>query len=148
MKLIMCIWVLAFLAVCAVQDLKAKEIKLRTLIFGGIISAGLVIFGLLGGAITPVSTVCGLLPGTLVLLMSYASKGKIGVGDGIILCICGALTGGLCCIACLFYGLLLTALFSMILMAFRKLKFSGSLPFVPFLFFGTIIGLVTEKAGV
>jgi len=83
-----------------------------------------------------------LLPGFFLLLISFASKGKIGQGDGIVLLTCGFFLTGILVTEMLLLALVLSSVFAVFLVALRKKKKTESFPFVPFLCAGCIGALL------
>jgi leader peptidase (prepilin peptidase)/N-methyltransferase len=77
--------------------------------------------------------------GGFVILTSMITSGKIGLGDGILLCITGLGLGfwGNLELFCL--ALSLAAGLSIMLLIFRLADRKKSIPFVPFLFVGYLI---------
>lgn len=135
------VWIFAFLLVCAIQDIGSRRLKIWTLAVGGVVTAFLVTTELIMKTETVGAVIGGIAVGVFILVLSFTTKGRIGIGDGIVMCICGALIGGTKSVACLFFGLMLTALFSMVMFAFGKIRLKSSLPFIPFLLLGTACGL-------
>lgn len=128
-----------WLFLCGYQDWKEKEISVVLLAAGGIILP--VVFWLAGG-VSPMSRMEGLLLGLGLLLLGRVTKGQIGTGDGIILCITGlclGLKGGL---NLLLWGLILAAMASLILLLFKKAGRKDTIPFIPFLFLAYMGGIL------
>jgi hypothetical protein len=96
----------------------------------------------------------GVLFGGIMILVSFMTKGKIGMGDAVIYaCMIGPFFGGLKALAVLFTATLSSAVFSLFLIV-RMKKRQGALgvgtyvketeiPFVPF----TLIGAAIEFFG-
>ena len=85
-----CIYSILFLYLLAmsVYDVKRKEIHIgATLITGGVLAA-IRIFQFCHEGIS-LELVLGVIPGVLVLLLSYFTGGKIGMGDGFVMVVCG-----------------------------------------------------------
>ncbi|SKB97585.1 leader peptidase (prepilin peptidase) / N-methyltransferase [Lachnospiraceae bacterium] len=71
--------------------------------------------------------------GISLVLMSVITRGKIGLGDGLMLTVTGLLLGFTDNLKILTMSVLLTAGFSVILMIFGKCRKDTELPFAPFL---------------
>ena len=138
----MLIKILVFLlfAICAIQDIRIKKISKLPIFLGGGIIATIVLvtnFYLAGEYLG--EQLLGLLSGLIILGLSVCLPGKIGKGDGILLCISGLGLGLAQNLAILVYGLLSAGLVSVVLLVLHKIKRGGSIPFVPFLLFGYIV---------
>lgn len=142
METVINIWILLFLFVCGIQDVRKKQINVCTLVIGGCVTGIFLAVGLIVKCVDLWSSLGGILVGIFVLILAFATKEKIGIGDGIVMCICGALIGGMKSLTCVFYGLLLAAVFSMVMLVFRKVKLRSSLPFIPFLLAGIVVGML------
>lgn len=124
-----------YLLAMSVYDVRRKEIHIgATLITGGVLTAirifqfcheGILLEMLLGG-----------LPGILVLLLSYFTHGKIGMGDGFVMMVCGMVLSIFENMFLLFLSLVLSAVVGAVLMVIRRVKRSYTMPFVPFIFVG------------
>ena len=125
---------MAVLLICAIDDIKHKEINLIVLLGGVIVLAGSCVIG--GTDITCMEVVVSIIPGLAVLVISKLAKG-IGEGDGY-----------MCVFTSLFYGIshsidvfsmsfLLAGLYALL----KKIKNKNSDPvaFAPFLLVGVII---------
>lgn len=83
----------------------------------------------------------GCAAGLVVLLLSFVTKGSIGMGDGFLITILGGFAGlektiELCITACL-----LSAIVSVLLLLIKKADRKTGLPFVPFLLVAYIGGI-------
>lgn len=136
-----CIYSILFLYLLAmsVYDVKRKEIHIgATLITGGVLVA-IRIFQFCHEGIS-LELVLGVIPGVLVLLLSYFTGGKIGMGDGFVMVVCGMVLSFSENLCLLFSSLVLSAAAGGALMMFRQVKRSYTMPFVPFICvsFGTV----------
>ena len=114
-------WItLAVLALNSIHDIKRREIILSSVILYGT-------FGI----------VFGWIPGIVLILLSVASKGNIGIGDGIMICAIGCWYEFMETVGILFLGLLLTIPCSLIL--WKCGWTNKELPFLPFLCGGWIL---------
>lgn len=73
-------------------------------------------------------------PGMLFMLVSFWSKGAIGLGDGLVLLVTGWLLGPKRTIQILFYGLLFSSAVGGALVFAGRIKRNEEQPFVPYLF--------------
>lgn len=111
----------------------------------------LALTGLYGGGGLAISFMTGrrwedyILPaglGLLFLLLSLASKGAVGMGDGWVLLALGCMLETGEYIRLIGCGILLTAVFSGILLMGYKKNRKTEIPFVPFLFFSYLGGVL------
>lgn len=132
---------LIILLVCGIQDIKSKRISLWIIILGALL---IVSGALISGRCSVFDRIGGLAVGACVLLISIATKGKIGLGDGLLLCVTGLTLGFWGNIELFGLALLLAAVLSIFLLVFRLADRKKSIPFVPFLFFGYLFIMITE----
>lgn len=132
---------LIILLVCGIQDIRNKKISLWIISLGALLTvAGIILCGSLSVA----ETIGGMGVGAVVLLISMVTKGKIGLGDGLILCVTGLVLGFWGNIELFGLALLLAAVVSIFLLVFQLANRKKSIPFVPFLFLGYLVIMVSE----
>lgn len=102
-----------------------------TLLTGGVLAA-IRIFQFFHKDVT-FELVLGVVPGILVLLLSYFTHGKIGMGDGFVMMVCGTVLSLFENLLLLFLAFVLSAAVGAGLMMFRRVKRSYIMPFVPFI---------------
>lgn len=81
------------------------------------------------------------LPGTFLLVTSRISKNAIGAGDGLIVLITGWFLGAGAATEILFWSLLCSAVFGIVLIMVRKASRKTEIPFIPFLLLGYLVRL-------
>lgn len=133
----------AVLLSCGIMDFLRKRVYLWMLAAGGILVSVLLPFC---HEISLASRLAGAAAGAAVILLSIITGGKIGMGDGILLCITGLSLGfwGNMELFCL--ALMLAAGLSIILLVLQKADRRMSIPFVPFMLAGYLILLFTGSS--
>ncbi len=132
---------MAGLGCISIEDMRKREISTLSLLLLG----GLGVFlSLLGGEWKDISVLCRFLPGLIFLGLGKISRESIGYGDGfVILCLGSYLTVtqllGACMTAVTLAGV--AALFLMILLHRGR---RTQIPFVPFLFIGCGITILSQ----
>ena len=127
-----------YIAVLSLEDLFKKSVPVALLAAGVLfIPAGLLTEG--AESISIADNILGLIPGAVLLVISFVSRGQIGVGDGGLVMMLGASLGIETVIRILTAALLLITVFSGVMLVMRKLKRKSTLPFIPFLFAGYIL---------
>lgn len=133
-----------FLIVLSVLDIKDREFPVLSLLL-------LFVFLIGGQCIHPFRAwsdcALGVLPGVLLLLFHYLTRGGIGLGDGLLIGILGVQLGFWENLSLLFFSLLLEVVFAGGLCVKRKLagkafERSMTLPFVPFITCGYVFLLI------
>lgn len=130
--------VLALLGWNAWVDIRKREISLKITLAAGI--AGF-LFYLAGNGLSRGLAV-RLLPGAVAVALSFATAGKAGLGDGILLLCLAALTRTEEMARTVFLGIFLGALWGLFLLIVRRKGRNHELPFVPFLFLGYVGGIL------
>lgn len=125
-----------FLGICAVFDIRKKEIPLILIILGGILATVMSVLRISGGEISVAGMGSSLLPGLFFLFVSFCTKEKVGYGDGLILLISGLILGFYQCFIGMCAGLLFSSFFALALLFMHKAGKDSGLPFVPFLTIG------------
>ncbi|MBO4783032.1 MAG: prepilin peptidase [Lachnospiraceae bacterium] len=124
-----------YLAYLSVEDIRKKSLPVPG------IAAGLLFvpfFVITEGAsnITLLDNLKGMIPGELLIFISFLSRGQIGIGDGAVVLITGVAIGIGNIVIVLTGALLLISVFSMLMLLLGKLNRKSTLPFVPFVFAG------------
>ena len=122
--------VLGLLGLCSLEDVKYRRLTVIYILMFGIAGVVLHLF-------TPVcsiySMLWGMLLGIVLILISIATRGSLGMGDGILMVVTGVYLGGYGNLQLFLYGLLLSALCSLGLLVLKKKKKKDEIAFVPFL---------------
>lgn len=134
-----------FLAICSVEDIKRKQLKLWVILTFGIVG---MIIHLLTFQTSIMEIAGGILIGLIVMLISILTKESIGMGDALLLMVTGMYLGAKQNILMLFIGIFLSGLFALVLMFTRKKQRKDEMPFVPFLFAGYLFQLFLEYGGI
>ena len=139
------VWIvtLAMIVIEAISDVKRREIKIVYLIVAGTI--GILSLVISGEKSRIISSLFGIAIGLTVIVLAYLTKGGIGYGDGLLLCITGLLLGVRNNIILLFTGCFFSAIVSMFLLVIKKADRKTLLPFVPFLIPAVIVSFAFER---
>lgn len=121
---------LSLLGLCTWEDIRKKEVTVIYILLFGI---GGVILHLFSPSCSIYSVLWGISLGLFVMVVSVVSRGGIGMGDGILLAVTGVYLGGTKNLELFVTGLLLSSIWAVILVAFRKKKGKEPFAFVPFL---------------
>ncbi|MDF2473797.1 MAG: peptidase prepilin type [Anaerocolumna sp.] len=130
--LMMCL-TLVWLILCSYQDVKRKQINTMLILIGAVV---ILAASFLQGDLDLMERLLGLTPGIILLLLSYITRGQIGIGDGLIICGIGICFGLLETVVLLAYGLFGSAIFAVIILCIHKADRKKTIPFVPFILLG------------
>ena len=129
-----------FLCVCAVYDMRKKEIPLIMVIIGMAAAFGIDLWRMFNQTLSITEVGLALLPGLFLLSVSFCTREKVGYGDGLLLMTSGLLAGFYKCCLSLFISLVCCSGCALLLLALHKVKKNSSIPFVPFLAIGLGVG--------
>lgn len=121
---------LILLFICAMEDLKRKEVTVMYILLFGIIG---VVLHLFYPNCSIYSILWGLLLGISIMAVSLFSRGNIGMGDGILLTVTGVYLGGYKNLELFLTGLFLAGIWSLGLLVLKKKKRKEKIAFMPFL---------------
>lgn len=128
----------AVLCLLAAQDIRKKEISVRIMLLLGVLC-------LTGCLFLPQknlwSMAGGVAAGLCMIGISLLSQGQIGMGDGIVITLLGALLGGRGCLVMLCTASCIMAVVSIGVLLCKKGGRQTTLPFVPALLGGYIMTL-------
>ncbi len=117
-------------SICTIEDLKNKKIctwQLLCFFIEGVI---------LRCAICrqPLTDILlGMIPGVLLFLFSFLSRGNIGIGDGLLLLVTGIFLGVADTVRVFIYAIILCFGFALYLYLIKKKSRHYEIPFVPFM---------------
>lgn len=129
------------LLVCAIQDIRKKKIFLWFIILGAILISSCVFFY---NALSIVDIIGGVAIGAIVMVISIATDGKIGLGDGMLLIATGIGLGFWNNLELFAISLFMAAIVSIGLLILQLADRKKSIPFVPFLLLGHIVLIITD----
>jgi leader peptidase (prepilin peptidase)/N-methyltransferase len=141
MKLLALPLTAGFVCILSVSDCRTKTIPAWAApIFG----ACMLLLHLLFSGLTLMQFLTGLIPGGILLLLSFLFHSQIGSGDGAVVLACGVALGFENTFAALTCALVLCAFFCTVLLILKKKRRSDTLPFLPFLAASHLILTVTH----
>lgn len=123
------------LAAGGIFDIKSKKIPFAVLGAGGIWSVIGLVFKAAETGIpqTLLFVLTAIVPGAILVVLSFLTEKKIGYGDGIVLMILGCMEGAETAFLVFCTGLFLQSLFAVGLLIVKKADKQSCIPFVPFL---------------
>lgn len=127
------------LLLTTIQDFCYKKISIWIVTFATIV---LLICLPFGTTFDIGNRIGGVMVGIAMILLSKLTQGKIGIGDGLLLCVTGLLLGFWSNMELLAIALFVASVLSIVLLALRLVNRKHSIPFVPFLFVAYLIIVV------
>jgi len=128
-----------YLLVLSIIDIKNRELSLGAITMGIIFAP---VFYLLKDDASVFANLLGLIPGSILLLLSYITRGQIGPADALLTIVIGATVGIADCIVIVGSALFLVAPVSGVMLVCKRFDRKSRLPFVPFLFAGAVFVLL------
>lgn len=127
-------WIIAafFMLISTVTDIKNKTIPISVMILFGIFAA---VYAVIGNKHI-LEIIYSLTPGAFLLALSLCTRESIGYGDGLLVMVLGVLVGFSICLLTVISGMIISGVFALILLIFRKVNGKTRLPFIPFLTMG------------
>lgn len=127
-----------YIAVLSIEDILKKSIPVFLLAAGVLfIPLGILIERAEGLSLA--GNIYGVIPGLVLLVISFVSRGQIGIADGCLVAVTGASLGLEAAIRILTGALFLITLFSGGMLIAGKLTRKSTLPFIPFVFAGYLL---------
>lgn len=123
------ICILSFLGINSYLDLRKGQISLCLTAFYAVLGILYIVLNRQQRLILLV----GAVPGLLLLSAGKLSNGAVGMGDGLVVLVCGLYIGIWKVLEVVTLALLLAAVWAGFLMVFKKKGRKASFPFVPFL---------------
>ncbi|MCM1262051.1 MAG: prepilin peptidase [Butyrivibrio sp.] len=127
---------LIILFICAIIDIRKKEIPLIILLTVSLAVLGIDIWKIFLGHVLLLDMAVSVLPGIFFLLLGFCTGEKIGYGDGFLIIFLGLSFGFGRCLLSVFIGLLASSIFALFLLVFCKADRNSRLPLAPFLSIG------------
>lgn len=125
-----------YLLTMGIYDLKTKEIQLSISVILTILLSIVEIYYVICGEQKWYISVTGIVLGIFLILLSFATRGQIGTGDGIVFIITGIVLGFYRNMILLFMALIFSALAGGVMFVLGKVGRKDTLPFIPFVFAG------------
>ncbi len=127
------------LTLLAYQDYREKKVNLFILLISG--AAG-TLAQAIAGQYTAGNLIAGIGVGAAVCLFSEVTRGKIGMGDGLVIVLCGIFLGFerniMLCMAAIY----LAGAAALLLFLMKKRGRNYRMPFVPFLWASYVVNLL------
>lgn len=121
---------MVYLCIQSGIDLKHRKISFLATIFFLFIW---VIMGYRENLLKICPIVTGIIPGIFLAAFSILSQQKVGIGDAIVVTVCGLYLGIFPTLAVLLFAFVLTAFLGSFLLLLKKATRNSCLPFIPFL---------------
>lgn len=128
--------VLALMIVGCVNDIRKMVVPYWEIFLGGALSVLKIILDILGGNADYAGMLLSLLPGIVLLITSYATRGGIGKGDGLLCLALGPSLGLMNLVIGLVIAFFISGIFSVFVFVTNKNRTELLIPFVPFMTFG------------
>lgn len=133
------------LLICAVEDMYYKKLHVALLAAYGV--AGFVIY-IMDGAMSILDFSGGMGIGFILILLSFLSRGAIGLGDGILFVITGMYLGAAVNMILLWTALVIAGLWALVSIVVLKRNKKYEIPFAPMVFLAYFIICINGAGGV
>lgn len=127
------------LAVHSIEDMRDKKITVTITLFSGILG---IMLHLLFQNQSIFEMLAGMFTGVLIWMLSVATGGKIGAGDGIVFMLTGLYLGWTRNLLLMFLSFSFAGIFGVFLIVFLRYGSRERIPFVPFLLLGYTLMMI------
>ena len=141
MEVIICFIELFLIAAAAFFDIRKKEISLWLLLVMAAVSLGGTAYGLYAGERTVFEIVTSLLPGIIMLFISWITGQGMGYGDGLLVLAISMAFGFYKVVIGISIAFFITGLLSVFLIVIKKANRRDSFPFIPFILLGMVVSM-------
>ena len=124
------------LGICAYTDVKYRRISKKILAAYGVM---ILLIHLIGNGFQIMDLILGPLPGIFCIVISWLTRQSLGYGDSILACLCGLSLGLEKCMVILCFAFFISGIFGALMLFILKKEKTYEMPFVPFLFLGTVL---------
>jgi len=121
-----------YVSVLGIWDYKKRSVPVLLLIVGGVLMFGICIIRCVGGQLSYMEILLGVLPGMFTLFLAWIT-GKVGYADGIVLVQLGFCLGYRRGMLLFCVSMMLLSLFCLILICLKKIGKNTKIPYFPFL---------------
>ena len=121
------------LFVSVFTDIKSLRIPYSIVASAGFISTIFIIYEMVNGSITWSQIAYALLPGIALIVTSFITRQSVGYGDGLMMLAVGPIFGSSHMVFGVCLAFFISAIFSLVMMVFRKADNRTRFPFMPFL---------------
>ena len=129
---------LAGLGIMSVEDIRKKGIKRLWLIGLGIVG---LIFTIADAEVLCVSFLLRFVPGVVFVLLAWATREQIGMGDALLILVMGWYLNAIELVDVCLLALFIAGLVALVLLVVIKKSKKFELPMVPFIFAGYVVML-------
>ncbi len=129
---------LAGLGIMSVEDIRKKGIKRLWLIGLGIVG---LIFTIADAEVLCVSFLLRFVPGVVFVLLAWATREQIGMGDALLILVMGWYLNAIELVDVCLLAFFIAGLVALVLLAVIKKSKKFELPMVPFIFAGYVVML-------
>ncbi len=130
---------LGFLIISAIFDIRSRTVPIVIFAISG--TVGIIAYiaagTYLSGSI--IDELFGVILGAVFIGIALISGGKMGMGDALAILVTGIYLGGSGSALAVLYAMMMTTLFSIVLLAIRRGNRNTALPFIPFLLAGCVL---------
>ncbi|MBO5550730.1 MAG: prepilin peptidase [Lachnospiraceae bacterium] len=127
---------LLFLIMGTASDIKKRSIPAAMFLVFGMLGA---LDFMISGRTAPVNELLGIILGVVFIGISLISDNKLGMGDALAILVTGIFLGGAEASCTVLYAMLITAVFSIIILASGRGSRTTAMPFMPFLLAGYML---------
>ena len=124
--------ILLYLVMLGIWDYKNRSVPVLLLIAGGVLMLGMCIFQYVGGQLSCMEILQGIVPGLFTLFLAWIT-GKVGYADGIVLVQMGCCMGYRRGMILFCASMMLLSLYCLVLICFKKIGKNTKIPYFPFL---------------
>lgn len=124
------------LTVNSISDVKKRRIFLGII---GILFAGGVLFRIYDKTLVSFDTLYCLIPGVLTILLSFVSKGSVGLGDALMILSLGLYMKANEILSVIMVAVTLAGIVALVCVTVLKKGRKYELPFIPFLYIGFVV---------
>lgn len=121
-----------WLLVISIMDIRRRRVPVWMLALGGALTLFTLVYRYESGKMDCFELLNGMLPGIVIMLIAFFTQ-KAGCGDGVVLLCIGMAAGGGKSFLLFGASLFLISIFSIILLAMRKVGKNTRIPYLPFL---------------
>lgn len=132
MKIVGSIILFVYLLAMSVYDIRKREIQMKVTAVAAVLLLAGQVSRIVQGELSWYWILGGVVPGLIIIAISWCTRGQIGIGDGIIFIVSGIFLGFYENEVLLFLSLLFSAAAGGILVLLKRMGRKDAFPFVPF----------------